>query len=153
MSLALAEAAIGAAAGEVPVGAVLVDTSGAILAKAHNAPITLCDPTAHAEIRCLRAAAKALGNYRLPGASLVVTLEPCVMCLGALVHARVQNVVFGAPDPKTGAFGSQLNGPSLPFFNHRLNFLGGILGAACGDLLRNFFHARRTKHSPTQETT
>lgn len=153
MNLALAEAATGAAAGEVPVGAVLVDAHGAILAKAHNAPITLHDPTAHAEIRCLRAAAEKVGNYRLPGSSLVVTLEPCVMCLGALVHARVQNVIFGAPDPKTGAFGSQLDGPTLPFLNHRLNFQGGILGEACGELLRHFFHARRAKRGPAQETT
>ncbi len=149
MALALAEAATGGATGEVPVGALLVDAHGAILAKAHNAPITLQDPTAHAEIRCLRAAAKTRGNYRLPGASLVVTLEPCVMCLGALVHARVASVVFGAADPKTGAFGSRLDGPALPFLNHRLNFLGGVMAESCGDMLREFFRVRRGKGEET----
>lgn len=149
MALALAEAASGAQSGEVPVGAVLVGVDGTILASAHNAPITLSDPTAHAEIRCLRAAAGKMGNYRLSGASLVVTLEPCVMCLGALVHARVENVIFGAADPKTGAFGSRLDGPALPFFNHRLNFQGGVMADACGAMLREFFRARRGKGEET----
>lgn len=152
MALALAEAAAGAKEGEVPVGAVLVGADGSILSKAHNAPITLSDPTAHAEIRCLRMAAGDMGNYRLPGASLVVTLEPCVMCLGALVHARVENVVFGAADPKTGAFGSRLDGPSLPFFNHRLNFQGGVMADACGALLRDFFQTRRARRGKGEET-
>ncbi|EPR42191.1 CMP/dCMP deaminase zinc-binding protein [Desulfovibrio sp. X2] len=143
MDLAITEARRGAGLGEVPVGAVLVGPDGAIMAKACNAPISENDPTAHAEVRALRAAAAALGNYRLPGTTLVVTLEPCVMCLGALVHARVESVVFGAPDPKTGAFGSQLDGPALPFFNHRLKVLGGVRAEACGALLRDFFRARR----------
>ena len=137
----------------MPVGAVLVAADGTILAKSHNAPITLSDPTAHAEVRCLRAAAETVGNYRLPGSSLVVTLEPCVMCLGALVHARVENVIFGAADPKTGAFGSRLDGPSLPFFNHRLNFQGGVLADACGALLRDFFRSRRAKGGKAEETS
>ncbi len=140
-ALALAEAA--AAHGEAPVGAVLLDPAGEELAAAHNTPIAGCDPTAHAEILALRAGASRLGNYRLVGATMVVTLEPCLMCVGALVHARVARVVFGAHDPKAGAVSSQLEGFALPFLNHRVTVVGGVLAEACGDILRRFFQARR----------
>lgn len=143
MRLALEQARLAAQADEAPVGAVLLDADGRLLATGHNAPIAMADPTAHAEILALRAAARATGNYRLPGSVLVCTLEPCVMCLGALVHARVAGVVFGALDPKAGAVASNLPGAALPFFNHRFWTLGGVLGDECGGLLSDFFRARR----------
>jgi tRNA(adenine34) deaminase len=132
MAPALAEARAAGDAGEVPVGAALYGPDGSLLARAHNAPITLNDPTAHAEMRVLRLAAQALGNYRLEGCVLAVTLEPCLMCLGAMVHARVAGLVFGARDPKTGAALSQLEGFALP-----------VLAEECSALLRDFFAARR----------
>ncbi len=143
MSLAFDEACQAAREGEVPVGAVLVSASGQVLARAHNATIGAHDPTAHAEIACLRRAALAAGNYRLPGSVLVVTLEPCLMCVGALVHARVAGVVFAAPDPKAGALVSNLDAAALPFLNHRPWVLQGVLAEDCSALLKRFFLSRR----------
>jgi tRNA(adenine34) deaminase len=130
-------------AGEVPVGAVLV-IDGAVVGEGHNRPISSCDPTAHAEVEALRAAAQRAGNYRLPGSVLYVTLEPCVMCAGALMHARVARVVFGAPDPKTGACGSVLNLFAEARLNHHTKVDGGVLAEECGELVRAFFSARRS---------
>jgi tRNA(adenine34) deaminase len=143
MTRALDLAARAAAEGEVPVGAVLV-VGGEIVGEGWNRPIASHDPTAHAEIQALRAGAARLGNYRLPGSTLFVTLEPCVMCAGAIVHARVERVVYGAPDPKAGACGSVFDLlPSDGRFNHRTECTGGILAQACGETLRAFFRARR----------
>src|SRR5215831_4587841 len=142
MRLAL-EAARGAeAAGEVPVGAVLVQ-GDAILAVAANRPIAGHDPTAHAEIEALPAAGRALGSYRLSGTTLYVTLEPCVMCASAIVHARVARLVFGAWDPKAGAAGSTVDVFKLPSMNHRVDVFGGVLAEECGRLLNAFFATRR----------
>lgn len=143
MELALAEAAKAAIADEAPIGAVLVGADGDILASAYNAPIASHDPTAHAEILCLRRAAAAVGNYRLPGSVMAVTLEPCTMCVGALVHARVAGVIVGAPDPRTGALFTNLDGARLPWCNHKMWVMRDVLSEQCGDLLRNFFRARR----------
>lgn len=129
--------------GEVPVGAVLVDEHAAVLARGANAPIALHDPTAHAEIVALRAAAKALGNYRLPGCTLYVTLEPCAMCVGALVHARIARVVFAAADPKTGACGSVFDLAQSERLNHRIAVTAGVLEEQSAELLRKFFSDRR----------
>jgi tRNA(adenine34) deaminase len=139
---ALAAAREGLAAGEVPVGAVLVG-EGEILARAHNRPIGLNDPTAHAEVLALRSAAARLGNYRLPDTTLYVTIEPCIMCVGALIQARVARLVFGAPDPKGGACVSLYRLPEDPRLNHRLEVRGGIREAECRELLQEFFKARR----------
>ena len=140
MALRLAEQA--AAAGEVPVGAVLTLNED-IVATASNRPIASQDPTAHAEIVALRRAGEQLKNYRLPETTLYVTLEPCAMCAGALVHARVERVVFGAPDPQRGAAGSALDIFNHPSVNHRVSVEGGVLADECGGLLRDFFKARR----------
>ena len=129
--------------GEVPVGAVLAAADGQILARAFNSPISLEDPTAHAEILVLRQAAKALRNYRLPGTILFVTLEPCAMCVGAMLHARVQRLVYGAADPKSGAAGSVADLTRVPAFNHSIEVAGGIRAAECAGLLRDFFRQRR----------
>ena len=142
MRAALAEAAKAAAAGEVPVGAVLV-RDGAIIARGWNRPISACDPTAHAEIVALREAAAAEGNYRLPGCELYVTLEPCAMCVGALVHARLARIVYGARDPKTGACGSIVDLPALGQWNHHGVFEGGVMADECAAILRRFFADRR----------
>ncbi len=131
-------------AGEVPVGAVLV-IDGRVVGAGFNAPIISSDPTAHAEIRALRAAATAVGNYRLPGSTLYVTLEPCAMCVGAMFHARVQRVVFGAPDPKTGAAGGVVDLFANDQLNHHAVVEGGVLADDCGALLRGFFATRRGK--------
>lgn len=140
-ALILAERA--AAAGEVPVGAVLV-LNGELIGEGWNHPIGACDPSAHAEIGALRAAGQRLGNYRLPGSTLYVTLEPCVMCAGAIIHARVGQVIFGAPDPKAGACGSIFDLlPSDGRFNHRTACRGGVLADTCAETLRSFFRARR----------
>jgi len=139
-ALALAEEA--ARAGEVPVGAVVVK-EGRIVGRGYNRPITSADPTAHAEIVALREAAAALGNYRLPGCELYVTLEPCAMCVGAMVHARIARIVYGAPDPKTGACGSIVDLPALATFNHHGTFEGGLLAEECGGVLKRFFAERR----------
>jgi tRNA(adenine34) deaminase len=129
--------------GEVPVGAVIVDAEGVTLARAANAPIAMHDPTAHAEIVALRAAGRALGNYRMPGCVLYVTLEPCAMCVGALVHARVARIVYGAADPKTGACGSVFELSSSPKLNHRIEVVGGVLADESAALLKRFFAERR----------
>ncbi|NIP72961.1 MAG: tRNA adenosine(34) deaminase TadA [Gammaproteobacteria bacterium] len=128
--------------GEVPVGAVLVRSDTAI-GEGWNRPVSSRDPTAHAEIIALRDAARREGNYRLPGTTLYVTLEPCAMCAGAIVHARVQRVVFGARDPKTGAAGTVFDLLESPLHNHRVQCTGGVLEAECGELLREFFRRRR----------
>lgn len=127
----------------MPVGAVLV-RDGDLIGEGWNCPLGTNDPSAHAEIRTLRDAGKRIGNYRLPGTVMYVTLEPCVMCAGALVHARVSRLVFGATDPKGGAAGSVFDLlPSDDRFNHRVEVEGGVLGEECGQLLQNFFKARR----------
>lgn len=130
--------------GEAPVGAVVIEaSSGRILAEAGNASIALNDPTAHAEILAMRQAGQALGNYRLNGTILAVTLEPCLMCLGAMVHARIGGLVFGARDAKAGAVVSTLDGLTLPFLNHRIVVMEGLLAGECGRTLTRFFAARR----------
>lgn len=129
-------------AGEVPVGAVIV-LDGVTIGEGFNAPISSADPTAHAEIRALRAAAAQLGNYRLPGSTLYVTLEPCAMCVGAILHARVARVVFGAPDPKTGAAGGVIDLFAVERLNHHAQVQGGVLAQECGALLRAFFREKR----------
>lgn len=142
MEIALSEAQEARRADEVPIGAVLV-AGERELARAHNAPISRCDPTAHAEVLVLRAAAEREGAYRLPGSTLYATIEPCSMCLGAALHARVARVVFGAPDPKGGAAGSVVDLSELPGVNHRIEVQGGVLAAQCAVILREFFRARR----------
>lgn len=142
MQQALVEARLAADAGEVPVGAVLV-LDGAIVARGYNRPISGLDPTAHAEICVLRDAARALGNYRLTEAALYVTIEPCLMCVGALVHARVREVVYGAPEPRTGALVSAVQALELPGLNHRFEVLGGVREDECRALMQEFFKARR----------
>lgn len=143
MGEALDQAREALAAGEVPVGAVLVGEGGEVLARACNRPIGLSDPTAHAEVLALRCAAARLGNYRLPGTTVYVTIEPCVMCVGALIQARVARLVFGAPDPKGGACVSLYRLPADPRLNHRLEVTGGVREAECRELLQEFFKARR----------
>ncbi len=131
------------AAGEVPVGALIV-RHGEVIAEGFNRPISTRDPTAHAEMIALRAAATRSDSYRLPGSTLYVTLEPCAMCAGAMVHARVERLVYAAVDPRAGAAGSVFNVVRNPALNHRLDVDAGVLGEECGELLRNFFIARRT---------
>ena len=143
MLLALEQARAGEARGETPVGAVLAGRDGTLLAGAHNACLALNDPTAHAEILVLRQAAERLGNYRLAGTILIVSLEPCLMCAGALVHARVDGVVYGAADPLAGAVSSCLDAFALPFHNHTIWHMGGVASEECATLLRNFFQKRR----------
>lgn len=143
MQEALDQAKKAAAAGEVPVGAVLFDGQGKPLAQAHNRTLADNDPTAHAEMACLREAAKVACNHRLAGCALYVTLEPCAMCVGAMWHARIARVVFGAPDPKTGACGGVIDLPAEKRLNHHLEVQGGVLGAECGRLLSDFFKERR----------
>jgi tRNA(adenine34) deaminase len=126
----------------VPVGAIVV-RDGSILGRAGNAPIRASDPTAHAEIAALRAAAQSVGNYRLPECDLFVTLEPCAMCAGAILHSRLRRVVFGARDPKTGACGSVIDLFAEPRLNHHTAIAGGVLASECGALLSAFFAARR----------
>lgn len=142
MRLALEEARRAADAGEVPVGAILV-RGDEVIAVGSNRPIAACDPTAHAEIQALRAGGAAEQSYRLGGTTLYVTLEPCVMCASAIVHARVSRVVFGAWDPKAGAAGSTVDVFALPAMNHRVDVFGGVLMEECGALLGDFFAARR----------
>ena len=142
MQQALDQAKLAAAAGEVPVGAVLV-RDGQVISTGFNQPITNSDPSAHAEMMALRAAASDESNYRLPGTTLYVTLEPCTMCAGAMLHARVDRVVFGATDPKTGAAGSVLNVFSEKQINHQTQVEGGIMSEECGQVLRDFFKERR----------
>ena len=142
MSEALTLAVAAEKAGEVPVGAVVVE-GGRIIGRGFNAPISSHDPSAHAEIQALRAAGLALGNYRLCGCTLYVTLEPCAMCAGAIQHARIARVVFGAADPKTGACGSVVNLFAEALLNHHTQIEGGLLAQQCGELLTNFFRDRR----------
>lgn len=142
MRQAIEQAQLAALAGEVPVGAVLV-RDGQVIAKAFNRPITNHDPSAHAEMLALRQAAQVEQNYRLPGSTLYVTLEPCAMCSGVILHARVDRVVYGAPDPKTGAAGSVLDVFSSKQINHQTRIEGGMMGEECGQLLRSFFKERR----------
>jgi tRNA(adenine34) deaminase len=140
---ALREAELAQAAGEIPVGAILLDCDGSLIASGQNRVIRDHDPTAHAEIVALRAAGRTLGNYRLMGCTLYVTLEPCAMCAGAMTHARIGRLVFGALDSKAGAVGSVLSVLNHPLLNHRIELAPGVLGEECGDLLRRFFQSRR----------
>ena len=142
MEQAIEQAKLAALAGEVPVGAVVV-RDGKVLARAFNKPISNHDPSAHAEMLALREAALTEGNYRLPGTTLYVTLEPCVMCSGAMLHARVDRIVYGAFDPKTGAAGSVLDIFASKQINHQTTVEGGIMGDECGQVLRHFFKERR----------
>lgn len=143
MRLALAEASIAAAMKEVPVGAVVVAPSGEVVGRGHNMPVAANDPTAHAEIQALRDAARRMGNYRLTGCILAATLEPCFMCAGAIVHARIGGIVFGARDPRAGAVVSRLEGFELALHNHTPWQADGILEEECAELLRDFFASRR----------
>jgi tRNA(adenine34) deaminase len=140
-ALRLAERA--AAVGEVPVGAVLVSAAGELLGSGSNQPLISHDPTAHAEIVALRRAAMASANYRLPGSTLYVTIEPCTMCVGAMMHARVTHLVFGAPEPRFGAVCSASRLLDEGDFNHRISYEGGVLEDRCGKLMRDFFKQRR----------
>ena len=147
MRLAIQQAFAAQAQGEVPVGAIVVDSRGEIIGTGFNRTIQDHDPTGHAEIVALRAAALKMSNYRLPGASLYVTLEPCTMCMGAIMHARLSRVIFAATDPKTGACGSVIDLPQVPRLNHHAEVVGGVLAQECGDLLRDFFRQRRSKET------
>lgn len=149
MQLALAQAALAGATGEVPVGAVVI-RDGVVIACGHNAPIANHDPSAHAEMQALRAAARFLGNYRLPECELFVTLEPCAMCAGAMLHARLKRVVFGASDPKTGAAGSVVDLFAQARLNHQTAVQGGVLAQSCAAVLQDFFKQRRTQKTTFQ---
>ncbi len=151
MALALAQAALAGAAGEVPVGAVVLK-DGVVIAAGYNAPIGTHDPSAHAEMQALRAAAQVLGNYRLPECELFVTLEPCAMCAGAMLHARLKRVVFGAADPKTGAAGSVIDIFAQTQLNHQTQVQGGLLAQECAEVLQTFFRQRRLKAASTTQT-
>jgi tRNA(adenine34) deaminase len=140
---AVIEAQQAAREDEVPVGAVLVSQNGTVLAKTHNQTITRCDPTAHAEILAIRSAAEALGNFRLLNTTLYVTIEPCIMCMGALLHARVSKIIYGAKDPKWGAAGSCYNLSADPRLNHVIDVEGGVLEKECRELIQTFFKAKR----------
>ena len=142
MEAALMEARRGRDAGEVPVGAV-VAVGGEIVGRGFNQPLGSGDPTAHAEIVAIRDAARRVGNYRLTGATLCVTIEPCLMCVGALVHARIATVVYGAAEPRSGAVVSTIRGGELPGHNHRFEVVGGIREAECRELMQEFFRSRR----------
>ncbi len=144
MLAALEQARAAQVAGEVPVGAVVVK-DGVVIGTGFNAPITRHDPTAHAEIQALRDAANKLCNYRLPGCELYVTLEPCAMCVGAMLHARIARLVYGASDPKTGACGSVVNLFAEAGLNHHATLTPGVMADECGALLREFFAAKRAK--------
>jgi tRNA(adenine34) deaminase len=150
MARALAQALRAQDAGEVPVGAVVVK-DGHVIATGHNQPVGQHDPTAHAEVLALRAASQVLGNYRLEGCELFVTLEPCPMCAGAMLHARLSRVVYGAPDPKTGAAGSVVNLFERPELNHHTQVSGGVMGQACGQLLKDFFKGKRMNPWPLRD--
>jgi tRNA(adenine34) deaminase len=144
MQLALDLAREAAKNGEVPVGAIIVK-NGVVIGRGSNAPIHNCDPTAHAEIIAMREAAQHLGNYRLVDCTLYVTLEPCAMCSGAVQHARIAKLVYGATDPKTGACGSVINLMGEPKLNHHTEVIGGVLAVECGAVLSEFFKQRRLK--------
>jgi tRNA(adenine34) deaminase len=142
MMEALAEARRAGEAGEVPIGAV-VAIGGEIVGRGFNQPISSGDPTAHAEVVAIRSAARHVGNYRLTGATLAVTIEPCLMCVGALVHARIAMLVFGAAEPRSGAAVSTIRGGELPGHNHRFAFVSGVREAECRELMQEFFRVRR----------
>jgi tRNA(adenine34) deaminase len=142
MREALVQADLSAEAGEVPVGAVVV-FDGGIIGRGHNQPISTHDPTAHAEIVALREAARSVGNYRLPGATLYVTVEPCLMCVGAAIHARVATIVYGTSEPRAGAVESSQRVWEHPSLNHRVTMVAGVLAAECRDRMRTFFLERR----------
>jgi tRNA(adenine34) deaminase len=142
MRIAIEEASLAMDKNEVPVGAVLVKND-TLIAQAHNKPITKNDPTAHAEIQLLRKAGEQQKNYRLPKSTLYVTLEPCTMCFGAMVHARIDRIVYGASDPKTGVCGSRMNLNEENFFNHKISITSGILEKESSELLKLFFKSRR----------
>jgi tRNA(adenine34) deaminase len=146
MGEALKEARRALEAGEVPIGAV-VALGGVIVGRGFNQPILAADPTAHAEIVALRAAARRVGNYRLTGATMCVTIEPCLMCVGALVHARVGTLVYGVEEPKSGAMVSTVRGAELPGLNHRVEVIGGVRAAECRELMQTFFRERRATNS------
>jgi tRNA(adenine34) deaminase len=143
MNLALSEAKKAGQMGEVPIGAILVSENGTILSAAHNRTIDLADPTAHAEILALREAARKINNYRLLNTTLYVTVEPCIMCMGAIIHARISRVVFGAGDPKWGAAGSLYNFAEDDRLNHRLEITRGVCEQDCRNLMQDFFRAKR----------
>lgn len=143
MRLALAEAALARQAGEVPIGASVV-LDGTVIGKGFNQPIGAKDPTAHAEVVALRAAATALGNYRLTGATMYVTVEPCLMCVGAMVHARIGTVVYGATEPRSGAIVSMTSAHEFAGLNHRVEAIGGVLEDECRAIIQEFFKARRS---------
>ncbi len=143
MQEALRQACKAEAAGEVPVGAVIVSDTGKIVAASHNSPVSLNDPTAHAEIRTIRQAARITGNYRLTGTTLYVTIEPCCMCAGAVVHARIERLVFGAWDEKAGACGSVYDIVRDSRLNHTVEVIPGIMALECSNIIRNFFRKRR----------
>ena len=145
MKIAIEEAELAMNENEVPVGAVLVKNNK-LLAQAHNQPINQNDPSAHAEIQLLRKAGKQTENYRLVGSTLYVTLEPCAMCFGAMIHARIERIVFGALDPKTGVCGSCMSLNKENFFNHKISVTGGVLEKESSELLRLFFKSKRSKH-------
>jgi tRNA(adenine34) deaminase len=142
MGEALVEARRAQDLGEVPIGAIIV-LDGASVGRGCNQPITSGDPTAHAEVVAIRDAARRIGNYRLTGATLYVTVEPCLMCVGAFVHARIAIVVFGTPEPRTGALESTVRGGDLPGHNHRFDVIGGVRADECRALMQQFFRARR----------
>ena len=142
MRLALAQAALARDAGEVPVGAVVV-LEGAVVGPGYNQPIAATDPTAHAEVVAMRAAAAALNNYRLTGATMYVTVEPCLMCVGAMVHARIGAVVYGTTEPRSGAIVSMASAHEFPGLNHRVTATGGVLEDECRAIIQEFFKARR----------
>lgn len=146
MREALDQARAAAEAGEVPVGAVVV-VGGRIVGRGHNQPIAATDPTAHAEIVALRAAAREVSNYRLSGATMYVTIEPCLMCVGAMVHARIGTLVFGAPEPKSGAVESMAHAHELPGLNHGMVIVSGVLAADCRDVVQAFFRDRRGREA------
>ncbi|MDD9891749.1 MAG: tRNA adenosine(34) deaminase TadA [Gammaproteobacteria bacterium] len=147
MRLALEQAKLAREIDEVPIGAVLVDSaSNELIAAAYNRPVSENDPTAHAELVVLRQASQSRNNYRLPGTTLYVTIEPCTMCVGALMHARISAVVFGAREPRAGAIVSQQELTKANYFNHRLSFEEGILADECGSIMQEFFQSKRTKN-------
>ncbi|WP_222114775.1 MULTISPECIES: tRNA adenosine(34) deaminase TadA [Halomonadaceae] len=143
MHRALDQAHLAMAAGEVPVGAVVVDAEGEIVGAGHNAPLSSCDPSGHAEVRALRDAGQRLGNYRLEGCTLYVTLEPCMMCTGTMVHARIQRLVYAAAEPRAGMVESKANLLAQPWFNHHIDVTGGVLAAQASKLLKQFFADKR----------